>query len=60
MDKRDLVAEFLITTTILPHDETNMNMMPLRSYLIDLTIRRYHHELHLYAITDARGSILMK
>jgi hypothetical protein len=29
MDKRDLVAELLVTTTILPHDETNMNMMPL-------------------------------
>jgi hypothetical protein len=29
MDKQDLVAELLITTTILRHDETNMNMMPL-------------------------------
>jgi hypothetical protein len=29
MDKRDLVAELLVTTTILPHDEMIMNMMPL-------------------------------
>ena len=60
MNKQDLVAELLVTTTILLHDETDLNMMLLSSYLIDFTVMRYYYELHLYAKTDARGSILMK
>ena len=60
MNKQDLVAELLVTTTILLHNETNLNMMPLSSYLIDLTVNIYYHELHLYSTTDAKFLILMK
>jgi hypothetical protein len=60
MDKRDLGAELLVATTILPHDETDLSMMLLSSYLIDLTVMIYYHELHFYAKTDAKGSIFMK
>ena len=36
------VAELLVTTTILPHDETNMNVMLLSSYLLDFTVERFY------------------
>jgi hypothetical protein len=36
------VAELLVTTAILPHDETNMNVMLLSSYLLDFTVERFY------------------
>jgi len=55
MNKQDLVAELLVTTTILLHNETNLNMMSLSSYLIDLIVKIYYHELHFCSTTDAKG-----
>jgi hypothetical protein len=54
------VAELHVTTTILPHDEMNLNVMMLSSYLLGFTVMRYYYELQLYAKSDAKGSILTK